>query len=134
MISSYRHDKSAFASPSGGVTLLRYLDVVLVVVGAPILLLMGVPAVGYGVGAGVWVALRIVGVSVDRLASAGADARREISLRLAYLIGRIFLLALAVILVRREAGRDPALTALLVIVFAFTVQLAISFIDRPRPK
>jgi hypothetical protein len=114
--------------------LLRYLDVVLVVVGAPILLLMGVPAVGYGVGAGAWIALRIVGVGVDRLASAGIDARREISLRLAYLIGRIFLLALAVILVRRGSGRDAGLTALLVIVFAFTVQLAISFVDRPRSK
>jgi hypothetical protein len=39
-----------------------------------------------------------------------------------------------VILVRRGAGRDAALTALLVIVFAFTVQLIISFIDRPRSK
>jgi hypothetical protein len=134
LISSYRHDKSAFASPGGGVTLLRYLDVVLVVVGAPILLLMGVSPVGYGVGAGVWIALRIVGVGVDRLARAGGDPRQEISWRLAYMIGRLFLLALAVILVRRGAGQDAALTALLVIVFAFTVQFAVSFIDRPRSK
>lgn len=122
------------ASPGGGVTLLRYLDVVLVVVAAPILLLMGVPAVGYGVGAGAWIALRVVGVGVERLVSASADPRREISLRLAYLISRLFLLALAVILVRRGSGRDAALTALLVIVFAFTVQFAISFINRPRAK
>ena len=115
-------------------TLLRYLDVVLVVVGAPILLLMGVPPVGYGVGAGTWIALRIVGVGVDRLARAGGDPRREISLRLAYMIGRLFLLALAVILVRRGVGQDAALTALLVIVFAFTVQLTVSFIERPRSK
>lgn len=115
-------------------TLLHYLDVVLVVVGAPILLLMGVSPVGYGVGAGVWIALRIVGVGVDMAARASGDPRREISLRLAYLMSRVFLLALAVILVRRGAGRDAALTALLVIVFAFTVQLAISFIDRPRSK
>ena len=115
-------------------TLLRYFDVVLVVVAAPILLLMGVPAVGYGVGAGAWIALLVVGVGVDRSARASADPRREVSLRLAYLMTRLFLLALAVILVRRGAGRDAALTTLLVIVFAFTVQLAISFVDRPRSK
>jgi hypothetical protein len=133
-MSSYRHDKSAFASPGGGVTLLRYLDVVLVVVAAPILLLMGVSAVGYGVGAGAWIALRAVGVGVDRVVNATADPRREISLRLAYMISRLFLLALAVILVRKGSGKDAALTALLVIVFAFTVQLTVSFIDRPRSK
>ena len=36
----------------GSPLLLRYFDVVLVVVAAPILLLIGVSAVGYGVGAG----------------------------------------------------------------------------------
>jgi hypothetical protein len=114
--------------------LLRYLDVVLVVVAAPILLLMGVPAVGYGVGAGAWIALRFVGVGVDRALSASADPGREISLRLAYMISRLFLLALAVILVRKGSGKDAALTALLVIVFAFTVQLTVSFIERSRSK
>jgi hypothetical protein len=145
MISSYRHDKSPFASSGAGeedevtpasrgdgVATLRYLDVVLVVVAAPILLLIGVSAVGYGVGAGAWLALRIVGVAVERYTRQTHDARREISVRLGYLMARIFLLALAVILVRKGSGRDAALTALLLIVFAFTVQLVISFIERPR--
>jgi hypothetical protein len=142
MISSYHHDKSPFSSSGGGgaaptssgggLWLLRYLDLVLVVAAAPILLLIGVPAVGYAVGAGSWAALRVVGVGVERYLRQAADARRQISLRLAYLIARIFLLALAVILVRKGAGRDAGLTALLVIVFAFTVQLAISFAERPR--
>ncbi len=114
--------------------ILRYLDVVLLVLAAPILLLMGVPAEGYGAGAGAWVALRVVGVGLERYAAHTPDARREISARLGYLLARIFLLALAVILVRRGAGRDAALTTLLVIVFAFTVQLVISFIERPRSK
>jgi hypothetical protein len=114
--------------------LLRYLDVVLVVLGAPILLLMGASAVGYAAGAGTWILLRIVGVGLDRFLAAGTDARREISLRLAYLITRVFLLALAVILVRRGDGKDPALTTLGVTVFAFTVQLAVGFIQRPRAR
>jgi hypothetical protein len=134
MISSYRHDKSPFPSSGGALAPLRYIDVVLLAVAAPILLLIGVSATGYGVGAGAWVALRAVGVAIERYLRGTTDARREISLRLAYLIARIFLLALAVILVRRGAGRDAGLTGLLVIVFAFTIQLIVSLIERPRAQ
>ena len=56
---------SAPATSDGHAAALAYLDVVLLVVAAPIMLLIGVPAVGYLVGAGVWIALRAVGV-VDR--------------------------------------------------------------------
>ncbi|MBV8431105.1 MAG: hypothetical protein JO244_08085 [Solirubrobacterales bacterium] len=112
--------------------LLRYLDVVLLVVGAPLLLLMGVSAVGYLVGAGTWIVLRVAGSALERHLRDVTDPRREISLRLAYLIARVFLLALAVILVRRSEGQGPALTTLGVIVFAFTIHLVISFTQRPR--
>ncbi|HTX30511.1 MAG TPA: hypothetical protein VMD09_03955 [Solirubrobacteraceae bacterium] len=114
--------------------MLRYLDIVLIVVGAPILLLMGVSPVGYAVGGGAWIVLRIAGVGLERFLAASPDARREISLRLAYLIARIFLLALAVILVRKSDGKDAALTTLAVIVFAFTIQLVVGVIDRPRSQ
>jgi len=140
MISSYRHDRSPFPSSGGSDELgglpvaVRYLDLLLLAVAAPILLLIGVPAVGYGVGAGAWFVLRILGVGIDRYLGQTADARREISIRLGYLLARIFLLALAVILVRKDSGRDAGLTALLVIVFAFTVQLVLSFLERPRRK
>ena len=113
--------------------LLRYLDVALVALAAPIMVLIGVPAVGYLTGAGAWVALRAVGIAVEH-AAASAQFRSEISIRLGYLLGRLFVLALAVILVRRGAGRDAGLAALVVIVFAFTVQLACSAITRPRRR
>jgi hypothetical protein len=116
------------------VILLRYIDVVLVVIAAPILLLIGVPAVGYLVGAGAWILLRAVGVGVDRYAGTLGEQSRELTLRLVYLLGRLFLLALAIILVRKDAGRDAGLTALLVIVFAFTMQLAGSIATRPRRR
>jgi hypothetical protein len=115
-------------------TLLAYFDVVVLVVAAPIMLLIGVPAVGYLVGAGAWIVLRAVGIAVERLIAATDDARREATLRLAYLMGRLFLLAIAVILVRNASGRDAGLTALLVIVFAFTTQLVLSFLNRPGSR
>jgi hypothetical protein len=115
-------------------TVLAYLDVVVLVLAAPIMLLIGVPAVGYLVGAGAWIVLRAVGVAVERASAAAGDPRREASLRLAYLLGRLFLLAIAVILVRNGSGRDAGLTALLVIVFAFTTQLVLSVLSRPRSR
>jgi hypothetical protein len=116
----------------GTVTALAYFDVVLLVVAAPIMLLIGVPAVGYLVGAGVWIVLRALGVAVDRAVASIGDPRREVTLRLAYLMGRLFTLAIAVIVVRNSVGRDDGLTTLLVIVFAFTAQLVLSFLNRPR--
>jgi hypothetical protein len=121
-------------APAAHAPVLTYLDVVLVVVATPIMLLIGVSAVGYLVGAGAWVALRAAGVGVERVIGALKDPRSEITLRLAYLIGRLFLLAIAVILVRNGSGRDAGLTALLVIVFAFTAQLLLSFLNRPTSR
>jgi hypothetical protein len=113
-------------------TVLGYMDVVLVVLAAPILLLMGVPVSGYGIGAGVWIALRLLGVGVERYASATPDANRQIGVRMGYMLGRLFTLAIVVILVRKSDGQDAGLTALAVIVFAFTAQLISSAFTRPR--
>jgi hypothetical protein len=108
-----------------------YLDVILVVLAAPIALLTGVSALGYGVGAGAWLVLRVVGLGVER-AALSADPRQQISLRMAYMLGRLFLLALAVVLARRDGGQDAGLAALVVVVGAFTVQLVTSAVSRPR--
>ena len=113
--------------------LLRYLDVALVVLAAPILLLIGVSAAGYGIGGGAWILLRAVGVAVERRAAA-AEMRTQVSLRLGYMLGRLFALALVIILVRQDVGRDDGLAALLVIVAAFTIQLATSALNRPRAR
>lgn len=114
--------------------MLRYIDVVLVVVAAPILLLIGVPALGYLVGAGAWIVLRAVGVVVERRAAAIGNVSQELTVRLVYVLGRVFLLALTIVLVRRQAGKEDGLATLLVILFAFTIQLVVSVINRPRAR
>ncbi len=113
-------------------TALGYLDVVLVVVAAPIMLLIGVPAVGYGIAAGAWIALRALGVAVERFAGATHDANRQIGVRMGYMLGRLFTLAIIVILVRKSDGQNAGLAALAVIVFAFTVQLVTMAFARPK--
>jgi hypothetical protein len=112
------------------VTALRYFDVVLLVVAAPIMLLIGVPASGYCVGAVAWIVLRAIGVGVERAATA-VEISSVIAIRLGYMLGRLFLLAMAVILVRKSDGQNAGLAALVVVVFAFTVQLATSALNRP---
>ncbi len=118
------------------VTALRYFDVVLLVVAAPIMLLIGVPASGYCIGAAAWIVLRAIGVGVERAATA-VEINSAIAIRLGYMLGRLFLLAIAVILVRKSDGQNAGLAALVVVVFAFTVQLATSALNRPgsnRPR
>jgi hypothetical protein len=114
--------------------ILRYFDVALIVVAAPVMLLIGVPAAGYAIAAAAWIALRAIGVAVERGATATRDAGREIGIRLGYMMARLFALAITVILVRQGSGKDAGLTALAVIVFAFTVQLVVSALTRPRSR
>jgi flavin reductase (DIM6/NTAB) family NADH-FMN oxidoreductase RutF len=54
-----------------------------------------------------------------------------------FMLTRLFGLAIVIILVRKADGQDAGLTALAVVVFAFTVSLFISALNRPtrsRPR
>ncbi len=115
-------------------SVLGYFDVILLIVAAPIMILIGVPARGYLIGAGAWIALRLIGVGVERVAAHTSEANRAIGLRLGFMLGRLFALAIAVILVRKADGQDAGLACLAVIVFAFTVSLFTSALTRPRSR
>lgn len=115
-------------------SVLSFFDVVVLVVAAPIMLLIGVPASGYLIGAGAWIALRAVGVGVDRVAGDATELNRAVGLRLGFMMGRLFGLAIIVILVRKNDGQDAGLTCLAVVVFAFTVQLITSALTRTSSK
>jgi hypothetical protein len=109
---------------------LRYLDVILVVIGAPILILIGVSATGYAIGGGAWIALRAAGEVLERNQALHANFRIDVNVRLGFMLSRLFLLAIAVIVARSQSGRDAGLTALVVVAVAFTVQLAVSAMSR----
>jgi hypothetical protein len=112
---------------------LAYFDVIVLVVAAPVMLLIGVPASGYAIGAGAWIALRAASVGVDRV-TASSDPQRQIGLRLGFMLGRLFALAIAVIIARNAYGKNAGITCLAVIVFAYTMSLAISAMTRPRSR
>ncbi len=110
--------------------ILRFFDVVLVVVAAPIMLLIGVPALGYMIGAGAWIGLRAVGAVAEAMVARAREPSRQITIRMSVMLSRLFLLALAVI-VARQSSQGDGLAALALIVVAYTLSMAIGAATRP---
>jgi hypothetical protein len=109
---------------------IRANDVVVVLAAAPFLLLVGVSAVGYLIGGAAWILIRVLGVAVDRHATSLHNVVHRASLRLAYRMTRVVLLVGAAVAASKAGGKDEGLAALLVIVIAFTIQLAVTIIER----
>ncbi len=112
---------------------LRYLDVVLVVLAAPFVILLGGPVLGYVVGAGVWIAQRLLEAWLDGVARR-SDVRRGIGLKVASMIGRVWLIGIGVLAVGLGAEREDGFTAALVCLAAYTVHLATSLLLRPLER
>ena len=66
--------------------------------------------------------LRAIGVGIEHAAVSVPEASQQIGLRMAYMLGPLFLTLDAVIVARQAYGRDAGITALAVVVFAFTMQ------------
>jgi hypothetical protein len=105
--------------------ILRYLDVVLVVVATPVALALGAPALGFAIGAGAWVLQRIIAEADRRWIRNSKTPRAQLGLNLFEAFGRIWLLAGAIILSGIVGGRADGLTAALVIFAAYSVAFAI---------
>jgi hypothetical protein len=114
--------------------ILRYLDVVLVAVAAPVALALGVPALGFAVGAGAWVLQRIVGQVDKRWVGKAAEPRTQLGLNLFEAFGRIWLLAGAIVAAGVIGGRADGLTAAVTIFAAYTVAFAIRVFSGPPTR
>ena len=110
-------------------TFLRFFDVALVVFFAPLLLLAGAPALGYGLGGAGWIVSR-VGVELIERRARTADPRTGIGLHVAGMMGRAWVVGLAVVGAGVAGGRDDAVCAAAVAIVAFTVYFALSLIFR----
>jgi hypothetical protein len=114
----------------GALLLARYLDVVLVIASAPFVLLAGMPRLGYVLGAGGWIVIRFASELVKRQAWGARDTRVRAALFLTAILGRVWLIALVVLVARFAGGNADGITAAVVVLAAFTVELAISFVLR----
>lgn len=119
-------------SPLSGwaVSLVRYLDVSLVIAVAPVFALGNLPAVGYAVGAVAWLATRYaVEVAVRRARVTGNPARQT-AILLASMMGRVFAIVAAVLVARFVGNTDDGVAAAAVVLVAFTVQLLVTLATR----
>jgi hypothetical protein len=110
-------------SSSDPLILVRYADVLLVLLAAPFVILMGGPMLGYVVGAVAWIATRILGVAVERYAR-GRDAKQQVGLNFGALMGRAWILGITILVVGLQGDREDGLMAALLALVAFTVYLA----------
>ena len=109
-------------------SVLAYLDVVLVVLAAPVAIALGAPPLGYLIAAGAWVLQRVL-QQLDRrwIAGRGDDAR--FGLNLVDGFGRIWLLAGAIVLAAVIGGRGDGLTAALVIFCVYSIAFAMRVVE-----
>jgi hypothetical protein len=110
---------------------LRFADLIALAVAAPVLLLSGASAAGYGVGAATWLVIQGLGLALNHMTAAITGLREQVALWLGYRLVRIILLGGATIAVREAVDKSAGITALAVIASAFTIQAFGSIIDRP---
>ncbi|HEX6026938.1 MAG TPA: hypothetical protein VFZ00_33380 [Solirubrobacter sp.] len=113
--------------------LVRYLDVAIVVLAAPFVVLMGAPVLGYLVAGCTWIASRILGAVIERHAR-GKSAKAQLSWNFGVLIGRAWLLGIAILIVGLAGDREDGLMAALLALVAFTVYFATTLIIRPMER
>jgi hypothetical protein len=113
------------------VVLLRYLDVCLVLATAPFVLVGGLPTLGYLVGACAWLLTRAGTAYTQGRAWRIGDPKLKAGLLVAGMMGRIWLVALAVILARYAGSKSDGIMAAALVLAAFTVYFVMSFVTRP---
>lgn len=108
--------------------LLRYVDVLLVLMVAPIVVLAELPVLGYAAGATVWIVQRFVAQYLDRRSRQVSNVRHAVGLNLAGMFARSWLVALTILAAGLAAEREDGLMAAVTVAAAFTVYFAMSLI------
>lgn len=108
--------------------LLRYVDVLLVVMAAPIVVLAELPVLGYAAGALVWIVQRFAAGYLDRKSRTVSNVRHAVGLNLAGMFARTWLVALTILAAGLAGEREDGLMAAVTVAVAFTVYFAMSLI------
>jgi hypothetical protein len=113
--------------------LLRYADLVLLALALPVFIVADWPLLGYAVAAAAWLTQRTILFLVRRrvaVALASGERRSAMGFTAASALGRVWLLALAVLLVGLLGENEDGLAAALLLVLLFTVQLGTTALNR----
>ena len=113
---------------------LRYLDVLLVVLAAPFVVLTGLPVLGYVAGALGWIVQRAIAVAIEGRMRRQPDIRAAIGLGLGATLGRAWLVGLTILVVGLAGAREDGVMAAVLVLAAYTVYLVTSLILRPLER
>jgi hypothetical protein len=103
----------------------RYLDLVVLAIATPIAIVMGAPVLGYAIGAGAWVAQRVLAMLDRRWLARLSQQRMQLGVNLFEAFGRIWLLAGAIVAAGLIGARADGLTAALVIFISYSICFAV---------
>jgi L-asparagine transporter-like permease len=106
--------------------LLRYGDLCLLALALPIFVAAGLPLLGYAVAAAAWLtqhAMIVLGDRASKAALANRDRNRALGIVAASTLGRVWLVALAILLVGLLGEREDGLAAALLTLALVTVHL-----------
>ena len=119
---------------SDPLVIVRYFDVLLVVLAAPFVLLMGGPVLGYTVAAVTWIVTRFGGAALERWARRSKSPRAQVGVGFVVLLGRAWLMGIAILVVGLAGEREDGLMAALLALVAFSVYFATQLITRPMER
>jgi hypothetical protein len=115
----------AFDTPMP-LSVLRYLDLAVLVLALPIFIAADLPLLGWVGAAGGWIVQRAVGLGIERRARASDDPRTVAGLLTGSMIARGWIVAGSIFVVglsEREAGLSAAILAITLFTFYFTSQM-----------
>lgn len=128
------------ATSGRGSLVLRYFDIVVLALALPVFVLASLPMVGYGVCAAVWLIQRGIQFAAERRAEASLEAgnrRGAMGVVAATTIGRVWLVALTILLVGKIGEREDGLAAAvltLLLVTTYFIGLGITKLLEPEQQ
>ena len=111
--------------------LLAVLDLVLLAIALPVFVVADLPLTGWAAAGGAWIVQRGLQVLITRRAKASDDLRTVAGLMTASMIGRAWLMAIAVFVVGVADEDKAGLSAAVLVITLFTVYLGTRFAIRP---
>jgi hypothetical protein len=106
---------------------LKHLDLVVLALALPVFVLADLPLLGWGAAAAAWIVQRTIADLANRRARDSKDPRTVAGLLTGSMLGRGWLVALAIFgagMVDREAGLTAAVLSILLFTMWFTTQMA----------
>jgi hypothetical protein len=106
---------------------LKYLDPLLLAAALAVFVVGGLPMLGFAVGAGTWIIQRLVQVYATKRANSellAGNRQKAMGIIAATTLGRVWLMATAVLLVGLLAEREAGLAAAVLVLALFTITFA----------